>query len=162
MVATRFRRYNPLIDLAFWLFILGFASISALRYVSGLPSGFVQPAKFAINILGYVTWLLTVFLICARFMRDEYAEGLWQKSAAMFTYVLVLLPAILVVASWLYQSYDAALTAPPTAAERAAIAAYPRPIIWQWSGAMYLLLYLAAYMPFLFVALYKWNRWRDN
>lgn len=43
----------------------------------------------------YITsWFVLVFLICARFMRDEYAETLWRRAAAQFVYWLVLLPPI--------------------------------------------------------------------
>jgi hypothetical protein len=161
MAAKPFRHFNPLIDLAFWLFILSFSAMLAVRFFTGLPPGLVRAASALIFYLGYATWLLTVFLICARFMRDEYAEGLWQKSAAKFTFVLVLLPMALLVFFWIYQAYAAPLATQPTAAEKAALDAYPHPSTWQLSGALHLLHYIASYVPFLFIALYKWNRWRD-
>ena len=44
-----------------------------------------------------VTWFTLVFLICAKFMRDEYAETLWRRAAAQFVYWLVLLPPIAMI-----------------------------------------------------------------
>jgi cation transport ATPase len=158
---NRFRRFDPLIDLAFWMFVVGFTMMLVMRFVPSLPPGLAYSMKLIIYFAGYAAWFLTVFLICARFMRDEYAEGLWQKSATMFSYILVLLPAIAIVAAYLYQAYTSPAISIPTPAERAALAAYPRPISWQISGALTLLLYIAAYVPFLFIALYKFNRWRD-
>ena len=43
---------------------------------------------------------VTPFLIAARFMRDDYAEGIWQRSVAILTLIMVIVPAVFLIVGW--------------------------------------------------------------
>lgn len=162
MTARLVRMYNPLVDIAFWLFVGSFLSAMVLRWQGSALGGTGQLLTQAVTLIGYANWLLCTFLVCARFMRDEYAQSVWQKASDIFAYVAVIAPAVLVIGFYALSGWLSASVAVPTEAERAAMAAYPSPRTWQLSGALHLLTYAAAYLPATFLGLYKWHRWRDS
>ena len=79
-------------------------------FVAGviLPGGTFVPeewvGEWAFWLLGVPALILvggvTPFLITARFMRDDYAEGIWQRSVAILTLVMVIVPAVFLIVGW--------------------------------------------------------------
>jgi hypothetical protein len=158
MSAWRYDYYDPLVDVAVWTFAASFTVVMTLRY-SDL-AGKIEPLLMsALYFVGYANWLFCAFLVCARFMRDEFAEALWKRAAEAFTFMVVLTPTLAVFAFYLFAPYFVTAGAVPTAAAKAAMAAYPDPQTWQMSGALSLANYIAAYVPALFLIVYKWHRW---
>lgn len=160
--AKHYRYYDPLIDLAFWSFLL--QSIIPWLRMAGVTNFQLEGAwGVASAIAFYGTWLLTQFLILATFMRDEYAQGLWQRAGARIVKLLtVALPVIFIttaslqdqIKNWLRGQAPDSLPSQLGTPEELVIIAYA-------TGMLQVVFWTALYLPFLFICLYKWQRWRD-
>lgn len=159
MSVRRFSLYNPLIDIAVWIFVVSFVVAMTVAYAD-LGTAIERPLLAMVTIVGYANWLFCAFLVCARFMRDEFAEAVWQRAATYFTVIIVVLPTVAVIGFYVLSPYLGSGASGPSAAAKAAIAAYPDPRTWEKVGALRLANYIAAYVPALFLILYKWHRWR--
>ncbi|MEQ1689524.1 MAG: hypothetical protein ABL874_13210 [Sphingopyxis sp.] len=159
------KHYNMLIDIAFWSFLI--QSIIPWLRMAGVTDFRSEGGWDVVSAIAfYGTWLLIVFLIAARFMRDEYAQGLWQRAGATIVLILTALPMSLLILPILSFSIfgdvmelvqKVAPLGPPSpdgSCDDAASMAY-------FHGAGRVLFWTAIYQPFLFICLYKWQRWRD-
>lgn len=93
----------------FWLMN---ASLAAIVYAAAEPlverlTGFDPSDHLPGVIIGIVyipvmilAFLVPMFLICARFMRDEYAEQLWRRTSVVLAYGTAALPLIFFTVSW--------------------------------------------------------------
>lgn len=171
----RYQYYNLMIDIAFWSFLL--QSIPAWLRMTGFHSYQSEGVWNVVSAIGfYGTWVLIAFLILARFMRDEYAQGLWQKAGATMIGMLTLLPCVLMLAllvavifltdyadestrdnavEFIRNLVVSVLPSSDGGREDAMITAY-------LYGSSMVLFWTAIYQPFLFICLYKWQRWRDS
>jgi len=166
-----YRHYNQLVDIAFW--VLLFSQVRGLLKDAGVSPTlllFEWPvAHIGISAVILTVQLGMIVLILVRQLRDEYAEQLWQKSAASFVKLLPVFPIIWLAAVYIagaqggtldyyranpneYFLPDHAVMRNPTRAAG----------IFQFEGATYVILKLSAHFPLLFAALYKWHRWRDE
>ncbi len=100
-VPRRYRLYFRLMDVTLVLSIIGFSEF-LLDNVFGIiliPKD--SPAYRPVSIIMVsANFFLPMFLIAARFMRDEFAEILWQRTATTLMYLLVLAPGIILVWSF--------------------------------------------------------------
>jgi hypothetical protein len=53
-----------------------------------------------IPIIAFFMLAVPMFLICARFMRDEYTEQLWKRTFVVLAYVVALLPFAYLIVYW--------------------------------------------------------------
>ena len=145
-------------------FMLMNASLAALVY-SGLEllvdrlTGF-DPQDYMstpVAVIFYtpllvLMFLVPMFLICARFMRDEYAEQLWRRTSVVLAYGTAIFPLAFFVGEW---SLYFALGQPEKA-----------PSILRWSkteiewGSAILYVWLGYMM--VFVLIFQFLRWRDS
>lgn len=171
----RYQYYNQMIDIAFWSFLL--QSIPAWLRMAGFHNYQSEGGWGVVSAIGfYGTWVLIAFLILARFMRDEYAQGLWQKAGATMIGMLTLLPCVLMLAllvavifltdyadqstrdnavEFIRNLVVSVLPSSDGGREDAMITAY-------LFGSSMVLFWTGIYQPFLFICLYKWQRWRDS
>lgn len=91
------------------------------------------------------------FLVVARFMRDEYAELLWRRTAVVLAYMLALTPLFALAAVWI--DYWTSTTGQP----RAFAANFEQTdnlfdaMMRVWSAFM-----------LLFTGIFQWLRWLDS
>lgn len=53
-----------------------------------------------LSIIALFMFVVPMFLICAKFMRDEYAEGLWRRTSVVLAYATAGLPLIFLIIAW--------------------------------------------------------------
>jgi hypothetical protein len=100
--AKRARVYFRLMDVTFFLAILGFSEF-LLDKVFGIiliqtTSPLYPPVS---TFMIFMNFLMPLFLVLARFMRDEYAELLWRRTAVVFAYAIAIIPFIIQIVGWL-------------------------------------------------------------
>lgn len=83
-----------------FLFMLGYGVLEAATGIEGLrlPENLVFIAVGIAYGLGSAGVL---FLIIARFMRDDYAETLWKRTVAILAYIVAITPVALVALAWI-------------------------------------------------------------
>ncbi|MEQ1726683.1 MAG: hypothetical protein ABL882_12250 [Sphingopyxis sp.] len=158
------KHYNMLIDIAFWSFLIQ-SIIPWLRHL-GLSNFRSEGIWDIISfIVFYSTFLLLVVLVASSALRDEYAQSLWNKTAARIAKILAIAPlplyTILFFMVGLNEAELSQIAPENTYLGHASDA--------RLGGAAHQLLALAKacfmigiYYPFAFVSLYKWQRWRDG
>jgi hypothetical protein len=105
------------------------------------------------------SFLIPALLIFQRWMRDDFSEMLWQRTAGTVLKLLILLPVPIILgwSVWILQvDHDFAkeLTAPRADRDPALWAAI-RGIIYSFTS-----LWLAT--PILFTLTFQWHRWRAS
>lgn len=166
-----YRHYNQLLDFAFWVLLVAYAR--GLLGLAGVPGRYLFNAWPTINILLGVffisTQIVLIALILMRSLRDEYAERLWQKSAASFVRLLPLFPVLWLLGIFIFADQGGwlnSLRANPRMMIIPNHAILPNPTesigIYQFEGLNFVVLKLTQYFPLVFAALYKWHRWRDE
>jgi hypothetical protein len=150
--AKRARVYFRLMDIVLVLSLLGFAEF-LLDKVGGIillekNNPFYSPVSLIFVIANFYFPML---LILCRFMRDEYAELLWQRTATVIVYFSAIAPFLLTAVAWASFFLLGAQTT------RSLFQFLKGPVdpfdvvtvIW----AMFML---------LFVAIFQFLRWRDS
>lgn len=150
--ARRARVYFRLMDIVLVLSLLGFAEF-LLDKIGGIiliekSNPIYPPVAF---FFGFMNFIVPLFLILARFMRDEYAELLWRRTAVVVAYMLALAPWVIVASMWAYYfATGARMRESPFAP--LVIPQEPVQVIWLcWLVFM-----------LLFVAIFQFLRWRDG
>lgn len=101
MRAKRTRLYFRFMDLCLFFALLVIVS-TILDFGMGIdmmPTGTWYGAILAIPSIICMT-ILPTFLIWARFMRDEYAEMLWQRTMVIVGYAAATLPMVILLGAW--------------------------------------------------------------
>lgn len=168
---TGYRHYNLLMDVAFWVLLIGYSRGLLMR--AGVPKAYLLGDWRWLNV-GFGSFVLTmqflfIALILMRRLRDEYAEQLWQKAAGSLVKFLSLTPFLWItfhfvflhktgVMEWLRANPD--LTVIP----RHALMRNPTESvgIHQFEAISFTIIKFTQYFPLAFAALYKWHRWRDE
>jgi len=152
----RYRAYFWLMDISLVAIAIGAVDFFADQYFATGFSAFLPPPwvyVVALPVL-FVNFVVPMFLICARFMRDEYAEGLWLRTSVVLAYATAALPLIFFILAWGW--YFA------TGHTDAKLVHWS--LRWmadevQWGRAI-MLVWLAYMM--LFVVIFQILRWRDS
>ncbi len=149
----RYKLYYRLMDLALFTGILGFvdflgAHLFNLSFTQIFRPDTIFGMVIAI-IIGLLNFVLPIFLVLARFMRDEYAEILWQRTASLMMYVVTIAPGIIMV----WGSLHKAMTGQSSPFLKEYVFDQPaRELITTW----WMVSALA------FVAIFQLLRWRDS
>lgn len=150
---TRFRLYFVLLDIA--LAIQLFAILrKVLQAFDIKPFGDLGHHGWLSALQAIFALLIPTILIFMRWMRDDFSEALWQKTAGSVLKLLVILlmPAAFALA-WHTGENDAAISAISAIGEADA-ADFQKPyvaLIVQW-----------VLVPFAFTFCFQWHRWRAS
>jgi len=158
----RYQLYYRLVDASFWITAVWLAlkvlGVFAPRipYFWGVTNA-IYTVLYPFNIL------LAIFLVLARFMRDELAERIWQVTARRFVNFMVVGPLVACLIT-------AALSSEFVA--KAPDVLHPKLVeILERSdnaglhfmyGILATLLIMAELIPIIFVLFYRWGLWRDS
>lgn len=152
---TRYKLYYRLVDVTFVLLSLDMFTILFPRFTgiklfhySGIWVDFSAAIFLALTILA-------IFLVFARFMRDEYAEQVWRLAAIQFTYLAFGLLIIFDVFAIAFPQNAAAFT-DWVFSFTPDLRTHPRTGVYGLTVAM------TAFLPYLFLLLFQWTRWRDS
>lgn len=158
----RYHLYMRLIDACFWLTLIFFARLG-LKIVGVLPDDLPQPVGAIYTAAVTITFVLAAFLVCARFMRDEYAERIWHLAAQRFVYVLMVVPILSGVAMALYEDQieQSAQSGSLHEALRSIIGSNPDPVVQFVNGFGLAIILFGIFGSLTFVCIYKWCLWRD-
>lgn len=166
-----YRHYNEYMDFAFWVLLIAY--VRGWLRLAGVPGQYLldlwRPLNIGLGVFFLLTQLGLIALIVLRRLRDEYAEQLWQKSAASFVKLLPLFPLIWLVGFFIFADQSGwlnSLRANPQVAILPDHLRLPNSShsigIYQFEGLNFVVLKLTQYFPLLFAALYKWHRWHDE
>lgn len=94
--------------LYFWLMdacLLGTIFVAAEHIFTRTTGGFdweVYPTWYFVLglVMLFLAYGLAPILILARFMRDEYAELLWKRTAVIIVYIVAIAPYALYLGAW--------------------------------------------------------------
>lgn len=153
----RYRAYYWLMDACLLVIVLGILEM-AVYITSGLSTSDL-PSPFDVIVrapLIVFCYLVPLFLILARFMRDDYAEDLWRRTAAVFAYLVAILPIMIAIPAWLGYLLIPAGTA--LAADFNATIAL---LLTEVPVAIAIQVFLAALLV-CFVVIFQFLRWRDS
>jgi hypothetical protein len=151
---TRERRakiYFRLMDIVLVLSAIGFAEFLLDKVGDIILIQKSSPIYAPVSIFFLtMNFVVPLFLILARFMRDEYAEQLWKRTAVVMSYLLATLPAAILAGAWLAYLAPATLRTLPQ-------------FMMLFDPAPLYVVTTATWMigMLLFVAVFQFLRWRD-
>lgn len=162
----RFQIYMRLVDISFWVTAVFLARFAARM----LGHPLFVPSETGGAILGLVVFTnlaLAVFVVLARFMRDEHAERVWQQTARRFVNTMVagsalavmLLPLIEGRVNRLILSRDWSL---PPEFMLVGYNANQTIVKGLVGGIGMAIMVFGFFAPLIFILLYKWALWRDS
>ncbi|MEM7700638.1 MAG: hypothetical protein AAF251_01740 [Pseudomonadota bacterium] len=97
----RYRAYYWLLNLSFVFALIGLAEHITSFIIDksgfGLEGSANLIAQIIVNIFGY---FLPFFLMVAKFMRDDYMEGLWKRTVVVLAYAVAISPMVFVLIAW--------------------------------------------------------------
>lgn len=157
-----YKHYNLLIDICFWGAAFWLAWL-VLGRVFPAAVDVLKPAGGMLRMLLNLNILLAMFLVLARFMRDEYAERIWQQTARRFVNFMMVGPLVLTIVVAVYsKQISAAIPGLMHPRMLEILAREQQPAIVFFAGIAATFLIVAQFVPLLFVVIYKWGLWRDS
>lgn len=98
----RYRAYFWLMNASFGAIVFSLAELLAGRLTGYDTEDHLHPLVITIlyTTFAIFMFLVPMFLVCARFLRDEYAEGLWRRTSVVLTYATAALPLAFFILSW--------------------------------------------------------------
>ena len=166
-----YRHYNQWIDVIFWILLFGYAR--GLLLMAGFPRDYLlaewRPFHVGLGIIVMIAHVVMSLLIMMRSLRDEYAEILWQKSAASFVNLLPAAPLLWIAVNIAFADFGGWLNWLRANPEYKVVpdhAVFPNPSgsigLYQYEAINFTITKLTQYFPIVFAGLYKWHRWRDG
>jgi hypothetical protein len=158
-----YRHYALLVDLCFWLSLF-YCLRMAGKMTGLLPVEFPPPFRSFFAIAVAANFALAIFVVVAKFMRDEHAERIWHLAAQRFVYFLMVVPMVIAIA----------LTFAEGQVQAAARSQFVRELLQQTGpqttdpgsvmvfGVGLAVIVFATCAPVVFVFIYKWCLWRDG
>lgn len=149
----RYRLYFWLMDAALIASLIAWAN-ALVSIVFGVEGFGLPPSIQA--LLGVPLWPLVtiapIFLFLAKFMRDEYSEGLWKSSLIVLAYAAAIIPLGFFLISWASFFALGQPDAPPVFLQWASVPTNWGYAIWAaWTFYMQ-----------LFVLIFEILRWRNS
>jgi len=162
VTVKRYQLYNWLMEICFWVSALLIAWIVLVRVFPALYD-FLRPISGAVRIIMNIDVLLAMFLVTARFMRDEYSEQVWQRTARRFVNFIVIGPIGMIVAIVLFsKQIRAAIPSLMPDGLLEILLKEPDPTVVFASGIAATFVLVVQFVPLLFILFYKWGLWRDS
>ena len=149
----RYRAYFWLVNASFAAIIFSFVELLVDRLIGFDPADYMTPLVKGIFYAPFLVFMFLVpmFLICARFMRDEYAEQLWGRTSVVLAYATAIIPLAFFVGEWLlYYALGQPAKAPSVLRWSKTDVEWGNAILYVWLGYM-----------MLFVVIFQFRRWRD-
>jgi uncharacterized membrane protein len=157
-----YRHYGLLMGICFWLSVLWLAWVVLGRLIPGLADA-LDPIRGLLRAVFNFNVLFAMFLVTARFMRDEYAEKIWQQTARRFVNFIVVGPLILIIAIAVFsQEIRAALPQLLPARLIELVSGEDQPEVVFFSGIAATFVIVVQFVPQFFVIFYRWSLWRDS
>lgn len=158
----RYQLYYHLVDVSFWITAIWLASKAIRPLAPKIP--FVWDAISAIYTVLYpINILLAIFLVLARFMRDELAERVWQITARRFVNFMIIGPIIVCILAAAFSSTlvrKGSATLHPDLLE--ILQQSPDAGLHFMLGIIVTLFLMAQLIPTLFILFLRWGLWRDS
>ncbi len=154
MKGGRFRLYFRLMDICFAIQIISIM-LEIVQFATGddFTSGITGQAM-AVFQLGSLA--LPIFLIFARFMRDDFAEQLWQLTAGTVLKAICFLPPIVaIIAGGLIAAGK--IVFPEAVFDDQHVSEFQNGAIM---GVIISLIGMWVYTPVVFTLAFQWHRWR--
>ena len=148
----RYRAYFWLMDASAIALIIGAADFLGQGiFGMGFEDFVPAPWIYLIGIpLLFLNFFVPMFLVVARFMRDDYAESLWRRAMLSVGYGVAVGPMVLLAAGWILY-----LLIGPS------VPSWLRPFL-DSRAPIQVLLYLWEAHLILFVCSFQFHRWRDT
>jgi uncharacterized membrane protein YhaH (DUF805 family) len=150
----RYRAYFWLMNASLAAVIYSFLELAADRLTGFDPQDYMPQALaiiFYVPLLVLI-FLVPMFLICARFMRDEYAEQVWRRTAVVLAYATAIFPLVFLVSEWcLYFALGQPAKAPSVLRWSKSEVEWGNAILYVWLGYMN-----------VFVMIFQFLRWKDT
>lgn len=148
----RHRLYFWLMDAALVVAVLVWANYIVLL-TTGI-NGFGLPVALQ-YVLAIPLWplftVVPIFLLLAKFMRDEYSEQLWRRTLVVLGYAAAIMPPALVIIAWaVFYASGQPEDVPAAFAWTVAEVSWGYAIWGAWTFYMQ-----------LFVVIFQFLRWRD-
>jgi hypothetical protein len=156
---SRYELYYRLIDISFICHLCMMAAfiykqITGTSAVDGL-------LYYPFTTVFLVGAFLPPLIVFQRWMRDDFSEMLWQRTAGTVLKALVVLPIPLMLVIPFAMVIQATLgTAPASAATTANSLGLPAMLEGQMVGYMRSMLLLWVTASLLFITAFQWHRWR--
>ena len=106
--------------------------------------------------IGVTAILLPLFLLVARWMRDDYAEALWRRTAIIFTYAMAPTPFAIVTGSWAVYGYSMQIEGSDELYKNIF-----DPLFRERPGNSLIAAFYKIYMA-VFVIIFQFLRWKDS
>ena len=154
---TRHTLYYRLMDVSF-LGLLLVVIDTLLRETSRyqlFPAAFDTP----FSIAGLTCLIIPALLIFQRWMRDDFSEMLWQRTAGTVLKLLVLLPVPAAIAAGLAMAAGQDGNVSEVVALDHALDPLTNAMMY---GMVRALVYLWILTPMLFTFAFQWHRWRAS
>lgn len=147
----RYRAYFRLMDASTVAIGIGAVDYFAdAVFQSGLEAFVPAPWIYVIGLpVLFFNFLVPMVLVVARFMRDDYAEGLWRRAMLVVGYGVAIGPIVLLATSWLLYLAVGPVTPP-----------WLRPVIDEQEPVIVMLVLWQAHLM-LFVCAFQFMRWTD-
>lgn len=100
--ALRYRAYFWLMNASLVAVIYGAIELNIeLVYGYDISELLPEPARSVFGAyVAFFVLVIPVFLICTKFMRDEYCEQLWKRSFVVLAYMTAIAPLTYLAAYW--------------------------------------------------------------
>lgn len=148
----RYRLYFWLMDACLFFGIIGLVDFINSRFNGDFPEGAEPGWYIALAIVTlFFSFMVGPFLILARFMRDEYAEQLWNRTCNALVIIVTTLPFVIVLSTWSVYLLTRSEEAP-----------FPFDVLTMETQWWYVLTYVWQTFCLLFVAIYEFIRWQDS
>jgi small-conductance mechanosensitive channel len=98
----RYRAYFWLMNASSAAILYSFIELALARLTGFDPEDHVPQLVIGIfyGLAAIFMFFVPMFLICARFMRDEYAEQLWRRTAVVLAYATAAIPLVCFILAW--------------------------------------------------------------
>lgn len=159
----RFRLYYWLMDACLLLAVPTF--IIFVLYPNGPPEGASTVLIVLFITLFNVVSFGSLFLLLARFMRDEYAEGLCRRSLIIMSYLGAIVPPVFLIGAWIIYFISLQIIDPAAPLDGSVYLDAPDYIDWLFNPEIIpLAVIMNIWGIFLlsYVVIFQLLRWRDR
>jgi hypothetical protein len=159
----RFRLYYQLMDACLLFAVSTF--IILISYPNGPPEE-ASPASILIFFLIVnISAFGSLFLLLARFMRDEYAEVLCRRSLVAMAYLGSIVPPIVLIGAWVFYYISLRLLDPAAPLDGSVTLDAPEYIDWLFkpeSSPLSVMMNMWGIFLLSYVVVFQFLRWRDR